>query len=859
MNAQTKASSNQLAALWRALTEPSAAVSGSEPRRQARLLTKLALSLGMLATVINLVNASINPDPDRTITAVFTVSIFALTAGVYVLAHTRLYLYGAALALVVYTAGILFQFALIGAAVINLLYYLLIPLALCLLVFSRRLGLALLVTIIPATALIAGLRGISFFALSANPLGFLFIMTVLLYAVRRYLDDRENERRAQLAEREQNYRLLTKLVTDYAYSLKYVNGTWSLDWVSNDSLVLAGYNRDELTAESWESIVHPDDWPITAARLAQLEAGEPSVCEFRVRNRQGDIFWIYDHAHPVRDSEGRLTRVVGASTDITARKNAEQAEREQRLLAEALSDAAASIAHSLDIDEVLDRILISMGRVVPYDAASIMLVEGDTAVIARYQGFDYPDQETFERLQRFSVQATPSLRDVYERGCAVLIPDTTIHPGWVYRPVTDWIASWIGAPIRSGDGVIGFLNVDSRVPGHFTAQHADRLQVFANQCSAAIRNAQLYRTVRQQAADLELRVADRTAELEQERRELTAILDSMGEGMCYTEGGCIRYANRALLEMTGFALAELITMPLSALIADSTHQAGAADVDAALHAGRVWRSELLLRTNGDTLLETGITVAPLSADGAAVPGAVAILRDISLEKRLQRQKNRFISTASHELRTPITNLNTRMYLVRRDPARMAEHLAIIGEVVDRMRDLSDDLLNLAQLERGTIVLNCQTVPLQDLAAAVARVQQAEAELKGVALTLCLSPDEPLLVHVDTGRIVQMLTNLVINAINYTPPNGQVVIETARLDDQFAAVRVTDTGVGIASEHLTQVFEPFFRVQGEAIQGTGLGLSIANEVVQLHGGEIMVASEPGRGSSFTVRLPLADAG
>lgn len=858
MNAQTKASSNQLAALWRALTEPSAAVSGSEPRRQARLLTKLALSLGMLATVINLVNASINPNPDRTITVVFTIGIFALTAGVYLLAHTRLYLHGAALALVVYTAGILLQFALIGAPVINLLYYLFVPLALCLLVFSRRLGLVLLAVIILGAALVAGLRGIPFFALSSNPLGFLFFMTVMLYAVRRYLDDRESEGRAQLAEREYNYRLLTRLVTDYAYSLKYVDGAWSLDWVSNDSLALAGYSRDELAAGGWELIVHPDDWPVIVARLAQLRAGEPTVTEFRIRNRQGDTFWVHDHAYPLRDSAGALTRMIGASTDITARKNAEQAEREQRLLAEALSDAAASIAHSLDIDEVLDRILTSMGRVVPYDAASIMLIEGDTAVIARHQGFDYPDQETFEQLYRFPVQATRSLREVYERGSAVLIPDTSAYPDWVDRPVTGWIASWIGAPIRSGDSVIGFLNVDSRVPGHFTAQHAARLQVFADQCSTAIRNAQLYRTVRQQAADLELRVAARTAELEQERRELAAILDSMGEGMCYTEGGCIRYANRALLEMTGFALAELIAMPLSALAADAG-QADAADVDAALHAGRVWRSELLLRTNGDTLLETGITVAPLSADGAAVPGAVAILRDISLEKRLQRQKNRFISTASHELRTPITNLNTRMYLVRRDPSRMAEHLAIIGEVVDRMRDLSDDLLNLAQLERGAIVLNCQTLPLQDLAAAVARVQQAEAELKGVTLALRLAPDEPLLVHVDAGRITQVLTNLVVNAINYTPLNGQVVIETARLDGQHAAVRVTDTGVGIAPEHLTQVFEPFFRIQGEAIQGTGLGLSIAYEVVQLHGGEITVTSEPGRGSSFTVRLPLADVG
>lgn len=858
MSAETKAGTHRLVALWHTLTEPSAAISGSEPRRQARLLSKLALSLGILATAINLVNAAINPAPNHTVTLVFAAGILVVGALVYALAHTRLYLHGVTLALIVFTAGLLLQFALIGPAVINLLYYLLIPLALSLLVFSRRLALALLVALSAAAVLIASLRGIPLFALSANPLGFLLIMMALLYTVRRYLDEREGERRAQLAEREQNYRLLTQLITDYAYGFKYEDGRWLLDWGSVDFAAMAGYSSDELAAGGWRIVVHPDDRPIAAARIAQLEAGEPVVSEFRVQNQQGEVVWIHDHAHPVRDSQGQITRVVGAATDITARKNAEQAEREQRLLAEALSAAAASIAQSLDLDDVLDSILTALGRVVPYDAASIMLIEDETAVVARHQGFTFSDQESFLQSHRFPLQATASLRDVYERGQAVLVAETAAYPGWVRQPITSWIASWIGAPIRSGDAVIGFLNVDSREPGHFTGQHANRLQMFADQCSAAVRNAQLYQTVRQQAADLERRVAARTAELEQERRELVAILDSMGEGMCYIENGCIRYANRALLEMTGFALAELINLPLSALVADSD-RIDVADVDAALHENRVWRAELLLRTSGAALLETGITVAPLSADGAAVPGAVAIMRDISLEKNLQRQKSRFISTASHELRTPITNLNTRMYLIQRDPSRMTEHLMVIADVVERMRGLSENLLNLAQLEHGTIALDRQPASLQGLAAAVARVQQAEAELKGVTLTLRLTPDAPLLVSVDIGRITQVLTNLVINAINYTPPNGQVVIETARLDGQSAGVRVIDTGVGIAPEYLTQVFEPFFRIQGGTVRGTGLGLSIAYEVVLLHGGEITVTSEPGRGSCFTVRLPLADAG
>lgn len=731
MSAEAKTAGQRLAALWRRLTEPLAASADSETRRQARLLAKLTLLVVPLALALTVFNYAINPAPRPGIAQLIAALLLVVGALVYALVRSRLYLAGAAV-VILPTLGLLLTYALIGQISQYILYYLLIPLALLALVFSARWALALLAAVVAAAVLITLALGIPVHTVIVDPLSFLVILTGLLLVVRAFLDERERDRRAQLAASEERYRLLT----------------------------------------------------------------------------------------------------------------------------EALRDAAASVARTLDLDEVLDRILASVGRVVPYDAASIMLIEDGVAAVVRYQGFQYADREAFLSTHRFPVLSTPSLREVYDRGQVVLIDDTAAYPGWVSLPMTDWIRSWLGAPIRVGGAVIGFLNVDSGQPGHFTPQHAERLQAFADQCSAAIHNARLYQTVREQAADLERRVAARTAELEQERRELIAILDSMGEGMCYTEGGRIHYANRALLEMTGFAAAELIDMPLGALIVD-TDRAGAADLETAQRGSRVWRDELLMRTRSETLLEVGITIAPLNGAGAA-PGAAVLVRDISLEKALQRQKNRFISTASHELRTPLTNLTTRLYLIQRDPARLDEHLAVIGEVVNRMRRLSEDLLDLARLEHGAVSLARQPTVLQELAAAVARVQQAEAELKGVALVLRL-PNAPVVANVDPDRIVQVITNLVVNAVNYTSAGGQVTLEVALLDDAQAVIRVSDTGVGIAPEHLGQVFEPFFRATGEGSRGSGLGLSIARELVQLHGGEISVASELGRGSAFTVRLPALAAG
>ncbi|MGQ9889008.1 MAG: ATP-binding protein [Aggregatilineales bacterium] len=855
MSTQAQTAGQRLAALWQRLTEPSAAIVDPDGRRQARLLAKLALLLAPLALALTVFNYAITPAPRPGVAQIIVVMLLVISALVYSLARTRLYLAGAAVVAILSTLGLLITYALIGQISQYVLYYLLIPLAVLALAFSARWTLALLGAVVVAAVLITLALGIPVHTVIVDPLSFLLILTTLLLIARTFLDERERDRRAQLAASEERYRLLTELISDYAYCLTRSGSGWRLAWASSDFPALADHPPAEAEARGWPLPVHPDDRPVTDARLADLEAGRAVTCEFRVVDCSGQVRWIRDHARPVFDENSHVLQIVGAATDITARKRAERAEREQRLLAEALRDAAASVARTLDLDEVLDRILVSLSRVVPYDAASIMLIEDGVAVLARDCGFQYADRATFVAAHRFPVQSTPSLREVYNSGQAVLIADTAAYPGWINQPTTDWIRSWLCAPIRIGGSVIGFLNADSRRPGHFTPQHAERLQAFADQCSAAVHNARLYQTVREQAADLERRVATRTAELEQERRELATILDSMGEGMCCTAGSNIRYANRALLEMTGFTAADLLGTPLSALVAD-TNLASAADLEAALHGSRVWRSELLLRTQSGALLEAGITVAPLNAAGAA-PGAAVIVRDISLEKALKRQKNRFISTAWHELRTPLTNLTTRLYLIQRDPARLNEHLAVIGEVVNRMRRLSEDLLNLARLEHGAILLERQPTVLQELATAVARVQQAEADLKGVTLALRL-PDKPLLASVDPNRMIQVITNLLVNAINYTPAGGQVTLEVVPLGSAQAVIRVSDTGIGIAPEHLAQVFEPFFRAGGGSGKGTGLGLSIARELVQLHGGEISVVSEPGRGSTFTVRLAALGA-
>ncbi|MBC7811936.1 MAG: PAS domain-containing sensor histidine kinase, partial [Burkholderiales bacterium] len=380
------------------------------------------------------------------------------------------------------------------------------------------------------------------------------------------------------------------------------------------------------------------------------------------------------------------------------------------------------------------------------------------------------------------------------------------------------------------------------------------------QASIAIENARLYEQTRRYADELEERVVARTVELVMERHQLQTILDATGEGIFYTEGTVIQYANRALYEMTGYTSEELLGQPshsLRSLTLSEAETNALEEFDSVVRAGGVWRAETRGRRKDGEDYDAGLTVSLIGTGNEEPMRMVTIVRDISKDKELEAQKKRFIANASHELRTPITNLQTRLYLTRKQPQNLDTHLDIMERVADRLKLLVEDLLDVSRFERGIIPMKPRRILLQELVTDVARLQQPEAENKHITL-ICNVPTMPLYVHADPQRILQVITNLITNAINYTNEGGQVLVlatEVVKSDQRMAVVHVQDTGMGIAPEHMQQIFQPFFRVGGDIV-GTGLGLSIAREIIALHGGEITVESQVGQGSRFSVRLPLA---
>ena len=221
---------------------------------------------------------------------------------------------------------------------------------------------------------------------------------------------------------------------------------------------------------------------------------------------------------------------------------------------------------------------------------------------------------------------------------------------------------------------------------------------------------------------------------------------------------------------------------------------------------------------------------------------------------LFRGQQRFIADISHELRTPLTTIRGNVDLMRRMKSVDEESLNAIQAESDRMTRMVGDLLLLAQADAGQTIRR-ERVELDTLLLEVYR--QMQPMLEGVELSI--GEEDQAAVMGDTDRLKQLLLNLVDNARKYTPKGGQVTLGL-RCEPGWAVLTVADSGIGIPTQDLPHIFERFYRVdkaRSRAAGGAGLGLSIVQWIAQAHGGKIGVQSEPGHGTTFTVRLPLAN--
>jgi two-component system phosphate regulon sensor histidine kinase PhoR len=274
----------------------------------------------------------------------------------------------------------------------------------------------------------------------------------------------------------------------------------------------------------------------------------------------------------------------------------------------------------------------------------------------------------------------------------------------------------------------------------------------------------------------------------------------------------------------------------------------------------VERSGVKVETHGPERQVFDLRVVPIGgANGNGAEGALGVFFDITRMERLEVVRQEFLSNVSHELRTPLTAIiafvETLETGAMEDPESSQRFLSIIRKNASRMHDLIDDILELTAIEGGNVQLRAAPVELHSLVNEVCASLAAKASGQGVALVNEIGSD--VVVHADARRLEQMLTNLIDNGIKFSPEGGTVTIrhEAGERD----AILVEDNGDGIPAQHLERLFERFYRVdraRSRDMGGTGLGLAIVKHLALLHGGEVTVESDLGKGTTFTIHLPKA---
>lgn len=254
-----------------------------------------------------------------------------------------------------------------------------------------------------------------------------------------------------------------------------------------------------------------------------------------------------------------------------------------------------------------------------------------------------------------------------------------------------------------------------------------------------------------------------------------------------------------------------------------------------------------------------VNVSPVKSEGDKIHGIVAILRDVTKKKEIEEAKSNFISTVSHELRTPLTSIQNAISIIEiagEVNEQQAKFISIATRNVERLTKLVNEILDFSKLESGKMEMNFSPVDIKTLA------NESIANIMNLAGKREINenvPNDLPKVYADPSKLDQVFTNILDNAIKYTPDGGKITIEARKVNgkdsNDFVEIRISDTGIGIAPEKKERIFERFER--GTLYnKGAGLGLAIVKKIIESHNGKIWVESELGKGSTFIFTIPIA---
>jgi PAS domain S-box-containing protein len=406
-------------------------------------------------------------------------------------------------------------------------------------------------------------------------------------------------------------------------------------------------------------------------------------------------------------------------------------------------------------------------------------------------------------------------------------------------------------PIVSKQRAMGFIAVGSKKLHKFTKREVRLLVAFSSQLGSALENAQLYDEVNKEKAYIE------------------NLVDNAGDAIISTDvEDRILTWNHGAEVIFGYSREETVGQSLTILL--PAQRTGELEEirDKVRLTGVIRNLEVRRIRKDGIIIEASLAVSPIRDKDDNVIGFLHLARDVTEKKRyeqrlkeLDKMKSAFVSNVSHELRTPLTAIkasadNMLDRLIGDLNGKQVGYLTRIKSNSDRLARLINDLLDLSTIEAGKIDLRPANLPLVTLVKEAAESLRPMAAEKLINLTV-MSADPGIIAWADRDKVVQVLMNLIGNALKFTPTGGKVTIAVTKNSAAWMQISVTDTGPGIPAEEVNKVFARFYQI-GQAgtqkTQGTGLGLAISKALVEMHGGKIWVESEAGKGSIFSFTLP-----
>lgn len=511
---------------------------------------------------------------------------------------------------------------------------------------------------------------------------------------------------------------------------------------------------------------------------------------------------------------------------------------------------AAEPAPITELEETLRRLVTRIAAILQAEKCVFMLYNKDDDVLsAAKPALGFTDEE----IKKFKIPATQGLSgQVYKQNKSIILYDAASDE----RAMKD-IAAMLN--IHNGASVpliaekrdeenrvidrttIGVLHVFNKRYGNiFIEEDLNLLERLAKNASAIIQNAKIFR------------------EVVEEKEELEQIIESVYSGLLMVNNqGKIMQMNTTARKMLSVDTTDVVGKQYYDIIENSAIK----DIivrSITDHEEVTEEVDMMLYNEEERIYQTQ-TALVKDNDGEAI-GTVAIFNDITEIRNIERMKTAFVSTVSHELRTPLTSIkgfistllaDTEGYY---DADTQREFYQIIDTECDRLTRLISDLLNVSRIEAGRALdLNLREVTLPPLIDKVMSVQKSYTNIH--TLITDVEDDLPI-ITADEDKVDQILTNLVSNAIKYSPNGGNVTL-TCKKKDDGVIFSVADQGMGISEEHLPKVFERFHRVDNRdtrKVGGTGIGLYLVKHLVEAHGGTIWVESVVGKGSSFIFTLP-----